>query len=135
MRPGVTLSAILALAPGGAALAEPGDAVRGAGVFRDYCAACHGAGAEGDGPMAEVLLIRPPDLTTLALRNGGTFPTAAVAVRIDGRAPLAAHGGDMPVFGRIFDFPDGSVAAATGQPIVTAQPIADVIAWLETVQD
>jgi mono/diheme cytochrome c family protein len=127
--------AVLAILWAGGALAEPADPMRGAEVFRDYCAVCHGLEARGDGPMASVLLIRPPDLTGLSDRNGGDFPVAAVATWIDGRSPLAAHGGDMPVFGRIFDFPDGSIASETGQPIITAQPIADVISWLETVQE
>ncbi|MDJ1016525.1 MAG: cytochrome c [Paracoccaceae bacterium] len=126
--------AIIAAALAAPATAEPGDAERGAEVFEVKCAVCHGLGAEGDGPMASVLLVEPPDLTVLAKENGGVFPVTWVAQRVDGRAPIASHGGDMPVFGRIFDFPDGSIASETGQPIITAQPIADVIAWLATVQ-
>lgn len=88
----------------------------------------------GDGPMAKVLNVSPPDLTLLAELNGGTFPMFRVVRQIDGRDPLLAHGGDMPLFGHLFDFPDGAIASETGQPIVTAQPIADIAAWLESVQ-
>ncbi len=127
--------AALAIVAATDAAAEPADPARGAKVFEDYCAVCHGVEARGDGPMAGVLLIPPTDLTALAAGNDGTFPAAVVATQIDGRSPMAAHGGDMPIFGRVFRFPDGSVASETGQPIITAQPIADVIAWLATVQD
>jgi hypothetical protein len=41
----------------------------------------------------------------------------------------------MPIFGRLFDLPDGSVATESGQPVLTAQPIADAVAWLRTIQD
>ena len=33
---------------------------------------------KGDGPVASALNRRPPDLTTLAKRNGGRFPTDRV---------------------------------------------------------
>ena len=112
-----------------------GDPVAGEGVFRTFCAACHGVDAQGDGPMSSMLTVEPPDLTALALSNGGVFPVFRVVRQIDGRDPMMAHGGEMPVFGALFDYPDGSLKSETGQPIITAQPIADVAAWLESVQD
>jgi mono/diheme cytochrome c family protein len=124
----------LAVCVAGPALAD-GDPVAGEGVFRTFCAGCHGADAQGDGPMSGLLTVEPPDLTALALSNGGVFPVFRVVRQIDGRDPLLAHGGPMPLFGALFDFPDGSIASETGQPIITAQPIADVAAWLESVQD
>ena len=116
------------------AAAEP-DPVAGEAVFRAFCAACHGSEARGDGPTAKVLTIAPPDLTRLAAMNDGVFPVFRVVRQIDGRDPMLAHGGEMPLFGRLFEFPDGAIAAETGQPIITAQPIADVAAWLATVQE
>ena len=115
-------------------LAE-GDPDAGEGVFQTFCAACHGMDAQGNGPMSGVLTVEPPDLTALAQSNGGVFPVFDVVRQIDGRDPMMAHGGDMPVFGALFDFPDGSIKSESGQPIITAQPIADVAAWLESVQD
>lgn len=112
-----------------------GDPAAGEGVFRTFCAACHGLDAQGDGPMSGLLTVEPPDLTALAASNGGDFPVFAVVRQIDGRDPMMAHGGEMPIFGAIFDYPDGSIKSETGQPIITAQPIADVAAWLESVQD
>ncbi len=116
------------------ALAD-GDPIAGQGVFLTFCAACHGSDAQGDGPMSGLLTVEPPDLTALAQSNGGVFPVFDVVRQIDGRDPMMAHGGDMPVFGALFDYPDGAIQSETGQPIITAQPIADVASWLEAVQD
>jgi mono/diheme cytochrome c family protein len=115
-----------------AALAQ--DATEGAAHFREYCATCHGIEATGAGPMAGVMVIKPADLTTLAARNGGVFPTERVVARIDGRDPLVSHGSPMPVFGRFFEGRDVSVKTPDGQPLLTSRPIADLLAWLETVQ-
>lgn len=116
------------------ALAEP-DPVAGEGVFQTFCAACHGADAKGNGPMTEVLTLIPPDLTQLRASNGGVFPVFDVLRQIDGRDPMLAHGGEMPLFGQLFEFPDTAIATDSGQPILTAQPLADVAAWLESVQE
>ena len=104
-------------------------------VFFTYCATCHGVGAKGDGPMAKLLTTPATDLTRLAENNDGQFPTFRVVRQIDGRDPLLAHGGEMPLFGQLFTYIDGSIATESGQPIVTAQPIADVAAWLITIQE
>lgn len=125
-----SLALILAAAP---AAAEP-DAAAGEALFAVHCSGCHGAGALGDGPLAPLLKVPAPDLTRLSERNSGTFPVFRVVRQIDGRDPLLAHGGEMPVFGNLYDFPDGSIKTETGQPIITAHPIADITAWLMTVQ-
>jgi mono/diheme cytochrome c family protein len=75
----------------------------GSDVFKTYCAACHGQNAKGDGPLADNLRVRPPDLTLIAKRMGGTFPADRVRRIIDGRNPVKGHGGpDMPVWGDAF---------------------------------
>ena len=55
--------------------------------------------------------------------------------RIDGRDPLVAHGSPMPVFGdyfeRVFDVP---MKAPSGQPILTSQPVVDLVAYLQELQ-
>jgi len=72
----------------------------GAALYRTYCASCHGENGRGDGPVAPVLRVAPPDLTRLAQRHGGTYPADRVAERIDGRTHVAAHGpSEMPVWG------------------------------------
>lgn len=78
-------------------------AYSGISLFRTYCSTCHGLAGKGDGPMAEQLRYRPPDLTLLAERSGGHYPAAVVFQMIDGRKPLKGHGGpDMPVWGDAF---------------------------------
>lgn len=101
--------------------------VGGSATFGLYCATCHGPSARGDGPMAAVLTKRPADLTRIAQRNGGTFPTELVAKVIDGRAPAKGHGGgEMPVWGDAF----GKSADRT--PV--GERIARLVSYLESIQ-
>ncbi len=76
------------LAPGLAA-AQSGEvmkqAVPGSELFRTYCATCHGTSARGDGPLASSMTRKPADLTEIARRNGGLFPTERVSRTIDGK--------------------------------------------------
>jgi mono/diheme cytochrome c family protein len=75
----------------------------GEALFKMYCATCHGKGAKGDGPLADSLSFRPPDLTLIAKRQGGKFDGDWVYRIIDGRNPIKGHGGpDMPVWGDAF---------------------------------
>lgn len=130
MRVSLLVSLMLAAAP---ALAQ--DAVEGQQLFATFCATCHGTAAQGGGPMAELLAISPPDLTALAAGNGGVFPTERVVFTIDGRDLLTAHGGPMPLFGAFFEGDAvASVQAPSGQPVLTSQPVVDLVTWLESVQ-
>jgi mono/diheme cytochrome c family protein len=110
------------------------DAGRGAVLFADHCATCHGAKATGNGPMRAVLSVPPPDLTRLAQGNGGVFPTAQLVRRIDGRTEVLAHGGPMPLFGMLLDGPSGAILAPDGSEVVTTEAIVDIAAWLERIQ-
>lgn len=75
----------------------------GAEVYRTYCASCHGTNARGDGPLASSMKKKPANLTEIAKRNGGQFPSEMVFRTIDGRQPIRGHGGpDMPVWGDVF---------------------------------
>ena len=78
----------------------------GRDLFVAYCAACHGREGRGDGPVSPALRIQPADLTSLARRNGGTFPAAHVQERLTGAAgpdESGAHGSTaMPIWGPIF---------------------------------
>lgn len=75
----------------------------GSSLYAAYCATCHGSSARGDGPLAEVLKRRPPDLTEIAKRNNGVFPRDLMVKVVDGRQPVRGHGGpDMPVWGDAF---------------------------------
>jgi len=77
--------------------------VKGADLFRAYCASCHGVDAKGDGPAAPALNTKPADLTRIAQRNGGVFPAERVRKIIAGDEVIYAHGSsEMPVWGPIF---------------------------------
>ena len=100
--------------------AAPGDrAVSGGQSFATHCAVCHGIAARGDGPLADALRVRPPDLTLLAKRNGGRYSEETVRRIIDGRRPVKGHGGpDMPVWGDAFkSAADGYSDAAVREKI------------------
>jgi mono/diheme cytochrome c family protein len=81
------------------AAAAPPD---GAAIYRTYCASCHGTTATGGGPAALSMKVTPPDLTGIAARNKGVFPSERVSQIVLGRGP-AAHGDrNMPVWGDVF---------------------------------
>lgn len=72
---------------------------------REYdsnCAICHGRDGKGNGPYVELLKRSPPDLTTMARRNGGVFPVAKSYDVIEGAGP--GHGTrDMPIWGMAYN--------------------------------
>jgi mono/diheme cytochrome c family protein len=70
----------------------------GADLYLRYCAACHGPQGRGDGPAAAGLTPPPADLTRSDLSLND------LALRIDGRRTIAAHGSSaMPVWGEVFN--------------------------------
>ena len=79
-----------------ACVEEPVD---GPTAYMENCASCHGADAKGDGPVARDLTTSPPDLTMIAARNGGTFPTDQVMSTIDGLDRGTHFSAAMPEFG------------------------------------
>lgn len=115
-----------AVAPSEAAVA----AVSGAYAYRTYCASCHGVDGKGEGPLAENLRFHPVDITLIAKRNGGEFPTEKVIRIVDGRKPLKGHGGpDMPIWGDAFR------NAETGYEDAAAKAkIRLVVDYLKTIQ-
>jgi mono/diheme cytochrome c family protein len=82
---------------------HPIASVDGAEMFRAHCAVCHGTNATGNGPAASALKVKPPDLTTIAERNGNKFPRERVRGVIAGDDEMTAHGSrEMPIWGPIF---------------------------------
>ncbi|MCL7464203.1 cytochrome c [Phaeovulum sp. NW3] len=106
----------------------------GAGLYAQYCASCHGAGGQGDGPMAELLTVKAPDLTGLAAANDGAFPMLKVIHIIDGRTGLRAHGGEMPVFGQSFMNQHPEADRTYGDVIETRGRVLSLAMYLETLQ-
>jgi mono/diheme cytochrome c family protein len=76
----------------------------GADLYQAYCAVCHGKTAKGDGPMGRNLKVAPPDLTRIAMRNGGKLPRQRIEQILSGEAAVeAGHGTrEMPLWGPIF---------------------------------
>jgi mono/diheme cytochrome c family protein len=104
--------------------------IAGANHFAQYCVACHGQDGKGTGPLAATLKPKPSDLTGLASRNGGTYPSEMVFQIIDGRKKVKGHGnGDMPEWGPAF-------LAATGTNDAEAAKlrIEALVLYLETRQ-
>ncbi len=118
----------------GAGEAVAGDAERGRAAFLDHCATCLGTDARGDGPLAPVLVVQPPDLTLLAANEGGVFPLGRMLRRVDGEDEVLAHGGPMPVFGLLLEGPSVAILAPDGTEIVTSEELADVMTWIQEVQ-
>ncbi len=109
-----------------AALTSPAS---GREMFRAYCASCHGQEAKGNGPAAPALAIPPADLTTLAIRNGGTYPYARVTSILRGQAKVTAHGTqDMPVWGPIF------LRMSQGNEAEVLQRIANLNRYIQSLQ-
>ncbi len=114
---------------GGTSLPLVIPSMSGGDLFRFYCASCHGRDGQGDGPVAAALTRRPPDLTTIASRNGGRFPTDRVEGFVTGnREPTLAHGSaEMPVWGPIF-------RALDPQDRMNRIRIENVVAFIESIQ-
>lgn len=90
---------------------------RGRQMFLEYCAACHGVSAKGNGPAAPALKIPPADLTTLAAHNDGRFPSVKVMQAIKAGPSIPAHGTEtMPVWGPIFLHGDRTDVASQAPP-------------------
>ncbi len=106
----------------------PIPSVEGRDNFSAYCAVCHGADARGGGPAAPAMKAPVPDLTTLAMRNGGKFDLPAVEyiVRGTGKIATPAHGTtDMPIWGQVFCSTDRAVGALR---------MTNLVKYLESIQ-
>ena len=79
--------------------------------------------------MASAMKITPADLTTIAKRNSGKFPSDTVFRLIDGRNPAKGHGGAMPVWGDTFLRAQGGAS-----PDVVRARIEALVRYLETIQ-
>ena len=59
--------------------------------YEQHCAACHGEEGKGDGRMASILILPPPDLTEITKRYDGDFPFWRIYAIIDGSDPVEGH--------------------------------------------
>jgi mono/diheme cytochrome c family protein len=113
------------------ARAQTEQAFEGKQKYDVYCASCHGAEGKGDGALSSSLKKRPADLTQLARKNNGQFPTETVVKFIDGRTRNDAHlKSDMPIWGDAF-----SKSQETPTPDDVKARITALVKYLETIQD
>lgn len=106
----------------------------GAPLFADNCAACHGVGGQGGGPLAADLQTAPPDLTLIAARNGGAFPMAQVLSQIDGYTRMQGRDQVMPEYGALLEGPTVPVELAKGELSPVPRPLAAIVAYLQDIQ-
>ncbi len=101
----------------------------GAALYKRHCAVCHGNDLKGNGPAPEPFRQETPDLTTLAKRHEGIFPSAYVANVLKNGVKIEAHGpAEMPLWGTTFQEAEG----LTG-PQVT-QRITDLVSYIKSKQ-
>ena len=116
-----------------AACAPEPEPSEGAAAYRDYCAICHGDRGTGNGAIARKLAVPPPDLTTIAARNGGVFPLQQVAASVYGYT--GKHEADlMPEFSPLLDGPEVTVTGPDGETARMPQRLADVVLYLKSLQ-
>ncbi len=99
-------------------------------MYKQYCAACHGADGKGRGPATPTLKRRVPDLTTLAKRHLGKFPYDYVESVLRFGPGFSAHGSaEMPVWGPIFQYLENYNEAAV------RQRIKNLCDYIESIQE
>ena len=107
----------------------------GRALYDANCAICHGASGRGDGEFAEGLSPAPADLTTLATRNNGTFPTIDVLSTIDGYTRMESADQNMPEFGLLLRGDTVPVDTGDGTLTPTPRPLAALLAYLQSIQN
>ena len=102
--------------------------------FEQYCSGCHGTDGKGDGPLANLLTVKPVDLTQLAKNNAGNFPGTKVVRAIDGRDTIRAHGtSDMPIWGVNFKTA-GTRSSHTGES-ATRGVAQEIVLYIQSIQE
>ncbi len=128
---GTLLVAFFTLA-GCALTASAQDPDYGATLYRHHCASCHGKHANGNGPLAPALTVKPTDLRTIAVRHQGDFPRDLLGRIIGGDEVIAAHGTRvMPIWGERLQ---EDVLGTVSKPTVARGRIGFLVDYLETLQ-
>ena len=105
------------------------NAASGQEMFNSYCAACHGVDGKGAGPAASALKVTPTDLSGLAAKNGGKYPSLHVSSVLRGEGDMPAHGSkDMPIWGKLFWSMSG------GQQAEVQQRVSNLNRYIESLQ-
>lgn len=132
MRSRWTILVLISLAL--AACGEDRAVTRGAALYADHCAICHGADKRGGGGAGVVGLSKtPPDLTLLSFRAGGAFPRAEVLAILQDYAQGTQPGRRMRPFVHLSADARRRVRTDQGRLRVPAPQVA-LLAYLEAVQ-
>ena len=107
----------------------------GFAFFQADCAACHGVDGRGAGDFGRELFQIPPDLTTLARDNGGTFPRDYVIGVIDGYDRGDHFSRAMPEFGAGDMGPTVIVEGEDGLGTPIPARLLALAAYLESIQE
>ncbi len=128
--------AVLVMPPVEAQAEAAGDgaAMQGIGKgrvsYRLYCRSCHGDSGKGDGSVADLLEVRPADLTKISTRRDGEFPVEEILQIVDGRTDVRGHGSkEMPIWGDSF-----KVTEETRDETVVEKKITQLVYYLKSIQ-
>ncbi len=122
------------------ALDEAAQLKLGENEFIGSCAACHGANARGEGPVAQVLSTKPSDLTQISKKFNDQFPAEHIYKVIDGRVMINPHGDkQMPIWGFRYMSEAHSRASQVPHDVDTQAMvfgrIMSLVGYLESIQD
>ena len=109
---------------------------KGKVTYRIYCSNCHGETGHGDGNLAELLSVKPTNLTAISRENGGEFPTELVTKLVDGRETVKGHGRqEMPVWGDAFQKSLQPSWTEETDDERARRKIDEVVAFVESIQE
>ncbi len=109
---------------------------KGKVTYRIYCSNCHGEAGRGDGNLAELLSVRPADLTAIARNNNGDFPTELITQLVDGRETVKGHGlKEMPVWGDAFQKSLQPTWTEESDDDRARRKIVEVVAFVKSIQE
>jgi hypothetical protein len=97
-------------------------------TFQQSCAVCHGKQGKGNGMAASSLNPPPSDLTTLAKRNGGAFPSAHLVAVLKGTDSSKAHSSTMMIWRALF------LADAKGNEAAADARVNELVAFIQSLQ-
>lgn len=110
----------------------------GRSTYSALCSVCHGDDAKGGGEVAELFMVKPPNLTTLAARAGGTFPWSETYDVITLGMEAPGHGtSEMPIWGDYFmaDALEDRGVNKTDALYIAAGRARSLTEYLESIQE